>query len=72
MGFFIDLQKAFDTVEHNILLGKLKHYGIRGVGYSWFDPYLKIGKDHRFAIKHCKVHHSTNEISYILMTQKIK
>ena len=40
-GIFDDLQKVFDSVDHNILMGKLKRYDIRGVAYGSFESYVK-------------------------------
>ena len=40
-GIFIDLRKAFDTVNHDILLDKLNYYGFKGTSNMWFEMFLK-------------------------------
>ena len=43
---YLDFKKVFDSVEHDILLGKLLFYGIRGIPYKWFKSYLSKRKQY--------------------------
>ena len=54
---FIDLKKAFDTVDHSILCQKLQHYGVRKRALSWFKSYLSNRK--RF----CRVRGTNSKVN---------
>ena len=58
-AIFIDLKKAFDTVDHDILLAKMHHYGINGIEHDWFRSYLNNRK------QFCNVSGVSSEIQAI-------
>ena len=41
VGCYLEIKKAFDTVNHRTLISKLRKYGIRGYILQWFESYLK-------------------------------
>ena len=45
-GVFIDLKKAFDTVDHKLLVEKLSFYGVRGIANTWLENYLMNRKQY--------------------------
>ena len=53
MGIFIDFSKAFDTIQHNILLDKLYHYGVRGIAHKLVSSYLSNRKQFVFHDNEC-------------------
>ena len=53
ISVFLHLEKAFDTIDHPLLLKKLGHYGIRGIANHWLSSYL-VGRKYYVEIKNCK------------------
>ena len=65
LEFFLDLTKAYDVLNHKVLLSKLNYYGIRGVANLWFESYLL----HR---KQCVEVNSVKQGIYVSTTREIE
>ena len=52
LGVFLDLKKAFDTIDHSILIKKVQHYGFRGLVSNWFSSYLADQKQNTIVNEH--------------------
>ena len=46
LSAYLDLSKAFDTINHDAMLKKLHYYGIRGIALVWFNSYLSHRRQH--------------------------
>ena len=57
VGVFLDFSKAFDTVDHAILLDKMFIYGIRAIALQWFKDYL-TGRSQYVTYNGCKSNNS--------------
>ena len=80
---YLDLKKAFDTVNHNILLTKLEYYRIKGKANYWLRSFLTdrkqyasvTGKDSNFqdlSVTSSKVHHFADDTNLLLINKSLK